>query len=127
MGAAELPRVGRTKYRYRVSICRVGPGVPKADSYPGCGLCPLLVVSWLARSISRLRICRCKSILFRNSMTALADYTPSYQNGLRTIIIMITVGIIFASLQIVIYAIHNRRVAEGNRSSKDGKAQRYTP
>lgn len=40
---------------------------------------------------------------------------------------MVTVGIVFAALQLVIYIVHNRRVAEGKRP-KDGSApQIYVP
>ena len=72
------------------------------------------------------------SVHFQSSMGLLRHWLtlPSYQNGLRTIIIMITVGIAFALIQIAIYVIHNRRVAEGKhtRTEKDGsKPRRYTP
>jgi hypothetical protein len=42
---------------------------------------------------------------------------------------MVVVGIVFASLQIVIYVVHNRRVAQGKHQvDKDGKPpQIYVP
>ncbi|KAF4120841.1 Major Facilitator Superfamily [Geosmithia morbida] len=48
-----------------------------------------------------------------------AGDAPFYQTGLRTMIIMVSVGIVFASLQIVIYTVHNRRIAQGKH--RDGK------
>ncbi|KAK5653409.1 hypothetical protein OQA88_8894 [Cercophora sp. LCS_1] len=57
-----------------------------------------------------------------------ASDRPFYQNGLRTQILMVTVGIIFASLQIAIYVVHNRRVAQGKIQSKNGvPPQIYIP
>ncbi|KAF4962404.1 hypothetical protein FSARC_9513 [Fusarium sarcochroum] len=54
--------------------------------------------------------------------------TPFYQTGLRTMIIMVTVGIVFASLQIVIYIVHNKRVAQGKHKGKGGVVPMiYTP
>lgn len=52
-----------------------------------------------------------------------------YQTGLRTQIIMVSVGIFFSALQLGIYLAHNKRVVEGNRGKKeDGKAaQIYVP
>ncbi len=41
--------------------------------------------------------------------------------GLRTLIIMVAVGIVFAGLQIVIYFVHNKRVADGKHDTKDGE------
>lgn len=49
-----------------------------------------------------------------------ADAQCSYSTGLRTLIIMVAVGIVFAALQIVIYVVHNKRVAEGKHTTKDG-------
>ncbi|KAH8898179.1 MFS general substrate transporter [Thozetella sp. PMI_491] len=45
---------------------------------------------------------------------------PLYSNGLRTQAIMVSVGIAFAALQIVVYIVHNRRVAKGQHEEKDG-------
>lgn len=40
---------------------------------------------------------------------------------------MITVGIVFALLQIAIYVVHNRRLDQGKYVTKDGKEpMRYT-
>ncbi len=38
---------------------------------------------------------------------------------------MVTVGIIFAALQIVIYVVHNRRVAKGRRPKDGSEPQIY--
>lgn len=48
----------------------------------------------------------------------------SYQTGLRTQIIMVSVGMAFAVLQVAIYTVHNRRVAEGKHKPRDGEALR---
>ena len=55
----------------------------------------------------------------------------SYDTGLRTMIIMVAVGMFFALLQIAIYTIHNRRVAQGKithrsrgRDRRDGDGSR---
>ncbi|KAL6922517.1 hypothetical protein FSST1_006543 [Fusarium sambucinum] len=54
--------------------------------------------------------------------------TPFYQTGLRTMIIMVTVGIVFASLQIIIYVVHNKRVSQGKYGSRGGSPPMiYTP
>ena len=50
-----------------------------------------------------------------------SDTLSSYNTGLRTLIIMVAVGIVFAALQIVIYVVHNKMVAEGKHKTKDGK------
>lgn len=34
---------------------------------------------------------------------------------------MVAVGIVFAGLQIVIYVVHNKRVADGKHKTKDGE------
>lgn len=44
----------------------------------------------------------------------------SYSTGLRTMIIMVSVGIASALAQIVIYVVHNKRVAQGKHQPKDG-------
>ncbi|KAK1470722.1 inner membrane transporter yfaV [Colletotrichum cuscutae] len=49
---------------------------------------------------------------------------PFYQTGLRTQIIMVSVGMAFAVLQVVLYAVHNKRVAEGKHKPRDGEAPR---
>ncbi|RYO85986.1 hypothetical protein DL762_004958 [Monosporascus cannonballus] len=49
------------------------------------------------------------------------DDAPFYDNGLRTMTIMVAIGIFFASLQVAIYTIHNRRVAQGNHRAQDGE------
>ncbi|KAK4183024.1 putative transporter [Podospora australis] len=54
---------------------------------------------------------------------------PFYYNGLRIQIIMVAVGILFALLQVGIYVVHNRRVAQGKiKPGKDGlEPQVYVP
>lgn len=42
----------------------------------------------------------------------------SYKNGLRTMIIMVSVGILFALLQMIVYIVRNRKMALGNRSEQ---------
>ncbi|KAK1827160.1 putative transporter [Podospora conica] len=56
-----------------------------------------------------------------------ASDRPFYYNGLRIQILMVTVGIIFAALQIVIYVVHNRRVAKGHRPKDGSEPQIYVP
>ncbi|KAK1766601.1 major facilitator superfamily domain-containing protein [Phialemonium atrogriseum] len=54
--------------------------------------------------------------------------SPLYTKGLRTQIIMVSVGIVFAALQIVVYVVHNRRVAQGKHQEKDGsESMIYVP
>ncbi|KAG7286293.1 hypothetical protein NEMBOFW57_008601 [Staphylotrichum longicolle] len=54
---------------------------------------------------------------------------PFYRHGLLIQICMVVVGIVFAALQIVIYVVHNRRVAQGkHKADRDGRpAQIYVP
>jgi len=40
---------------------------------------------------------------------------------------MVTVGIVFAALQLIIYVVHNRRVAEGKRPKDGSEPQIYVP
>ncbi|KAK1623435.1 inner membrane transporter yfaV [Colletotrichum phormii] len=49
---------------------------------------------------------------------------PFYQTGLRTQTIMVSAGIAFAILQVVIYTVHNKRVAQGKHKPRDGEAPR---
>lgn len=37
---------------------------------------------------------------------------------------MVSVGMAFAVLQVVIYAVHNKRVAEGKHKPRDGEVPR---
>ncbi|KAJ5172375.1 hypothetical protein N7492_004968 [Penicillium capsulatum] len=48
-----------------------------------------------------------------------ADDKPLYSKGLRTMIIMVSVGIASAAIQITVYIVHNRRVAQGKHQAKD--------
>ncbi|KAK4152818.1 putative transporter [Chaetomidium leptoderma] len=54
---------------------------------------------------------------------------PFYHHGLLIQICMVVVGIVFAALQIAIYLVHNKRVAQGkHKSDKDGRPpQIYVP
>ncbi|OJJ84647.1 uncharacterized protein ASPGLDRAFT_1516636 [Aspergillus glaucus CBS 516.65] len=45
---------------------------------------------------------------------------PLYSTGLRTMIIMVSVGVASALVQIIVYVVHNRRVAQGKHRPKDG-------
>ena len=57
-----------------------------------------------------------------------ADSNASYNNGLRTQIIMVGVGFIAALVQEVLYRVHNKRVAEGKHQAPEGKMPRtYVP
>lgn len=74
---------------------------------------------WVMAAISGLM---CGSQFYQGSDA------PFYNNGLRTQIIMVAVGIAAAAAQIVIYVTHNRRVEEGKGVPKDGSAPRvYVP
>ncbi|KAF4869426.1 putative transporter [Colletotrichum siamense] len=54
--------------------------------------------------------------------------TPFYQTGLRTQIIMVSIGMGFAILQVIIYTLHNKRVAEGKYKPAKGEVPRiYVP
>lgn len=44
----------------------------------------------------------------------------SYLTGLRTMIIMVSIGIASAFVQVIVYVVHNRRVAQGKHRPKDG-------
>ncbi|KAI5860964.1 inner membrane transporter yfaV [Durotheca rogersii] len=46
---------------------------------------------------------------------------PFYSTGLRTMIIMVSIGMVFAIIQVIVYTVHNRRVAEGKHTSSDGE------
>ncbi|BDD58375.1 hypothetical protein MAP00_003656 [Monascus purpureus] len=45
---------------------------------------------------------------------------PFYQNGLRIMIVMASVGIFGTLMQLIVYIVHNRRVAQGKTQSRDG-------
>ncbi|PLN75176.1 MFS general substrate transporter [Aspergillus taichungensis] len=45
---------------------------------------------------------------------------PLYSKGLRTMIIMVAVGIASAVVQVLVYIFHNRRVARSKHQSEDG-------
>ncbi|KFA80669.1 hypothetical protein S40288_01746 [Stachybotrys chartarum IBT 40288] len=72
----------------------------------------IAIAMWVMSAISGLMV---GTQYFR------ANDTPFYQTGLRTMIIMVSVGLIFASIQELIYVAHNRRVKEGKVEGKDGK------
>ncbi|KAK4208747.1 inner membrane transporter yfaV [Rhypophila decipiens] len=58
-----------------------------------------------------------------------ADDKPFYQTGLRTQIIMVSVGILFSILQVGIYKVHNKRVAVGghDKTAAGETHQIYVP
>ncbi|KAI9147274.1 inner membrane transporter yfaV [Paramyrothecium foliicola] len=70
----------------------------------------IAIAMWVMSAISGLMV---GTQYFR------ANDLPFYQTGLRTMIIMVSVGIVFASIQEVVYIVHNRRVAQGKFKSKD--------
>lgn len=76
-------------------------------------------------------MCHCKSEPSKSSwiyVFAHTDKPCSYQNGLRTMIIMVTVGMVAAAVQMAVYIIHNKRVREGKHVPKDGSPPMvYTP
>ncbi|KAH7159544.1 major facilitator superfamily domain-containing protein [Dactylonectria estremocensis] len=54
--------------------------------------------------------------------------TPFYQTGLRTMIIMVSLGMTSAVIQVIIYTVHNKRVAQGKHAREDGVSlMLYTP
>lgn len=53
---------------------------------------------------------------------------PSYSKGLRIMIIMVSIGIASAIVQLVVYIRHNQRVAEGKSQREAGLSPRvYVP
>ncbi|KAF9878284.1 alternative sulfate transporter [Colletotrichum karsti] len=77
------------------------------------------IAMWVMLSISGLMV---------GTQYYRANDTPFYQTGLRTQIIMVSVGMAFAMLQVVIYTVHNKRVAQGKYKPKDGEIPRiYVP
>jgi hypothetical protein len=61
-------------------------------------------------------------------ISQVADSHDSYNNGLRTQIIMVGIGFIAAMVQEVLYRVHNKRVAEGKHQGSEGKEPRvYVP
>ncbi|KAK8162690.1 inner membrane transporter yfaV [Phyllosticta citrichinensis] len=73
------------------------------------------IAMWVMLSISGLMV---------GTQYYRGDDTPFYQKGLRTQIIMVVVGMMFAVLQVAIYAIHNRRVAKGKHKPPAGEPPR---
>ncbi|OBR16019.1 major facilitator superfamily transporter [Colletotrichum higginsianum IMI 349063] len=69
------------------------------------------IAMWVMSAISGLMV---GSQYFRG------DDLPFYDKGLLTMIIMVSVGMAFALLQEAVYFVHNRRVAQGKHTSKDG-------
>ncbi|KAF6795885.1 transporter YIL166C-like protein 11 [Colletotrichum sojae] len=77
------------------------------------------IAMWVMLSISGLMV---------GTQYYRANDTPFYQTGLRTQVIMVSVGMAFAILQVVIYTVHNRRVAQGRHKPPPGEAPRmYVP
>ncbi|KJK75129.1 hypothetical protein H634G_09475 [Metarhizium anisopliae BRIP 53293] len=71
----------------------------------------IAIAMWVMSAISGLMV---GTQYFR------AGDVPFYRTGLRTMIIMVSVGIVFAALQEAIYIIHNRRVAQGKNRGRNG-------
>ncbi|KAJ0167394.1 putative transporter [Colletotrichum tanaceti] len=69
------------------------------------------IAMWVMSAISGLMV---GSQYFRG------DDLPFYDKGLLTMIIMVSVGMAFALLQEAVYFVHNRRVAQGKHTPKDG-------
>ncbi|TDZ39392.1 putative transporter [Colletotrichum spinosum] len=77
------------------------------------------IAMWVMLSISGLMV---------GTQFYRANDTPFYQAGLRTQIIMVSVGMGFAILQVIIYTVHNKRVAQGKHRAPDGEVPRiYVP
>ncbi|WYZ43432.1 hypothetical protein EsH8_VI_001131 [Colletotrichum jinshuiense] len=77
------------------------------------------IAMWVMLSISGLMV---------GTQYYRANDTPFYQTGLRTQIIMVSVGMAFAILQVVIYTVHNKRVAQGKHKAPPGEVPRiYIP
>ncbi|KAH7304683.1 major facilitator superfamily domain-containing protein [Stachybotrys elegans] len=71
----------------------------------------IAIAMWVMSAISGLMV---GTQYFR------ASDLPFYRTGLRTMIIMVSFGAIFAIIQETIYLVHNRRVAEGKVKRSDG-------
>ncbi|WQF78424.1 Putative major facilitator superfamily, MFS transporter superfamily [Colletotrichum destructivum] len=69
------------------------------------------IAMWVMSAISGLMV---GSQYFRG------NDLPFYDKGLLTMIIMVSVGMTFALLQEAVYFVHNRRVAQGKHTPKDG-------
>ncbi|OLN94298.1 putative transporter YIL166C-like protein 4 [Colletotrichum chlorophyti] len=69
------------------------------------------IAMWVMSAISGLMV---GSQYFRG------DDLPFYDKGLLTMIIMVSVGMVFALLQETVYFVHNRRVLQGKHKPKDG-------
>ncbi|KPM45288.1 hypothetical protein AK830_g1295 [Neonectria ditissima] len=79
----------------------------------------IAIAMWVMSAISGLMV---GTQYFR------ADDTPFYQTGLRTMIIMVSVGMVSAIVQLGIYVVHNKRVAQGKHQAVNGVAPMiYTP
>ncbi|KAK8235799.1 inner membrane transporter yfaV [Phyllosticta capitalensis] len=73
------------------------------------------IAMWVMLSISGLMV---------GTQYYRGDDTPFYHNGLRTQIIMVALGMAFAILQVVIYFVHNRRVAQSKHQPPAGEEPR---
>ncbi|KAM0284123.1 hypothetical protein ACHAQH_002111 [Verticillium albo-atrum] len=95
-------------------IMALGFGRIEANALAAVGASLALVVvfgMWVMSAISGLMV---GTQYFRG------NDTPFYSTGLRTMIIMVSVGMIFAIIQDIVYVVHNRRVRSGKHKTKDG-------
>ncbi|TDZ29936.1 putative transporter [Colletotrichum spinosum] len=70
----------------------------------------IAVAMWVMFAISGLMV---------GTQFFVADDLPFYNNGLLTMIIMVSVGMAFALIQESVYFVHNRRVSQGKHTSED--------
>ncbi|TDZ37979.1 putative transporter [Colletotrichum trifolii] len=70
----------------------------------------IAVAMWVMSAISGLMV---------GTQFFVADDLPFYNNGLLTMIIMVSVGMAFALIQESVYFVHNRRVSQGKHTSED--------
>uniref|UniRef100_A0A0B7JVF2 Major facilitator superfamily (MFS) profile domain-containing protein n=1 Tax=Bionectria ochroleuca TaxID=29856 RepID=A0A0B7JVF2_BIOOC len=77
----------------------------------------IAIAMWVMSAISGLMV---GTQYFR------ANDTPFYQTGLRTMIIMVSVGMAFAIIQVLVYRIHNKRLAKRGAQEQGRSVQLYT-
>ncbi|GIZ48086.1 hypothetical protein CKM354_001116000 [Cercospora kikuchii] len=69
----------------------------------------IAIAMWVMSAISGLMV---GTQYFR------ASDRPFYETGLRTMIIMVSIGIVFAAIQVVIYVVYNQRARRGGQTGK---------
>lgn len=92
---------------------------------------------WPEHNTFKQMISHCELNGFKDKMTFLVQIPVSdklimtrlrYSKGLRIMIIMVSIGIASAIVQIVVYVRHNQRVAEGKSQREAGLSPRvYVP